>query len=152
MLGIMGNLGAIFYFKYFNFLLENVNALLQTSFVLHKILMPLGISFFTFQQISYLVDSYRGETKRYGLTDYALFVTFFPQLLAGPIMTHEEMIPQFLDPERKRFDQKWLAKGLYLFSVGLAKKVLLADTLGKAADWGVPIRKGCLLPAHLSGI
>lgn len=134
--GILGNLAVIFYFKYFNFFLENMNGLLHTSFVLKRILMPLGISFFTFQQISYLVDSYRGETKRYGLVDYALFVTFFPQLVAGPIVTHEEMMPQFLDPGRKRFSQEWLAKGLYLFSVGLAKKVLLADTLGKGADWG----------------
>lgn len=134
--GIMGNVGVIAYFKYLNFLVENVNALFHISFGLRNILMPLGISFFTFQQISYLVDSYRGETGSYGLTDYALFVTFFPQLVAGPIVTHEEMMPQFMDSGRKRFSQEALAKGLYLFSVGLGKKVLLADTLGKAADWG----------------
>ena len=135
-LGIIGNAGAIFYFKYFNFLLENINVILRTSFDLQDILMPLGISFFTFQQISYLVDSYRGETAGYGLLDYMLFVAFFPQLVAGPIVTHEEMMHQFQDSERKRFSQEGLARGLYLFSVGLAKKVLLADTLGRAADWG----------------
>lgn len=129
-LGIIGNAGAIFYFKYFNFLLENINVILRTSFDLQDILMPLGISFFTFQQISYLVDSYRGETAGYGLLDYMLFVAFFPQLVAGPIVTHEEMMHQFQDSERKRFSQEGLARGLYLFSVGLAKKVLLADTLG----------------------
>lgn len=134
--GILGNVGAISYFKYLDFFLENVNVLLHTSFALQDILMPLGISFFTFQQISYLVDSYRGETGGYGMLDYTLFVTFFPQLVAGPIVTHEEMMPQFLDSGRKRFSQEALAKGLWFFSVGLAKKVLLADTLGKAADWG----------------
>lgn len=135
-IGIFGNIGAIFYFKYFGFLLEEMNYFLHTSFMLRKILMPLGISFFTFQQISYLVDSYRGETGGYGFLDYALFVTFFPQLVAGPIVAHEEMLPQFQDAGRKRLHQEWLARGIYLFSAGLSKKVLLADTLGKAADWG----------------
>lgn len=134
--GVAGNIGVIFYFKYFNFFLNNVNVLLNTSFNFHNILMPLGISFFTFQQISYLVDSYRGETKEYGLVDYSLFVTFFPQLVAGPIVTHEEMIPQFQDPERKKFSQEGLARGLWWFAGGLAKKVLLADTLGQAVNWG----------------
>lgn len=134
--GITGNIAVIFYFKYFNFVLDNVNYFLHTSFPLCAILMPLGISFFTFQQISYLVDSYRNETKSYGFVDYALFVTFFPQLIAGPIVFHEEMIPQFRDSERKKFNHEKFAMGLYCFAVGLSKKVLLADTMGKAVDWG----------------
>lgn len=134
--GILGNIAVIFYFKYFNFFLENVNALTHSSFQPKNILMPLGISFFTFQQISYLVDSRRGETKDYSFLDYCLFVTFFPQLIAGPIVTHEEMIPQFRDGSRKRFDQEYFARGLYCFAVGLGKKVLLADALGLGADWG----------------
>lgn len=134
--GILGNIAVIFYFKYFDFFLENVNALTHSSFQLKNILMPLGISFFTFQQISYLVDSRRGETKGYSFLDYCLFVTFFPQLIAGPIVTHEEMIPQFKDRSRKRFDQEYFARGLYCFAAGLGKKVLLADALGLGADWG----------------
>lgn len=133
--GIAGNVGVIFYFKYFNFFLENMNYLFHTSFLPRNILMPLGISFFTFQQISYLVDSYRRETAGYGFIDYALFVTYFPQLIAGPIVTHDEMIPQFQDPERRKFSPESFARGLHCFAIGLAKKVLLADTLAPAVDW-----------------
>jgi D-alanyl-lipoteichoic acid acyltransferase DltB (MBOAT superfamily) len=98
--------------------------------------MPLGISFFTFQQISYLVDSYRGETGGYDFAEYALFVVFFPQLIAGPIVLHQEMIPQFRDARRKVFNQDKMAKGVWWLAIGLAKKVLIADTLGKGVDWG----------------
>ncbi len=134
--GITVNLGVIFYFKYFHFFLENVNLLFSTDFHLRKILMPLGISFFTFQQISYLVDSYRLETKDHRLVDYVLFITFFPQLIAGPIVLHSEMIPQFQDPARKKLNQDKLACGIRLFAIGLFKKVLIADTLGRGADFG----------------
>lgn len=135
-LGIAVNLGAIFYYKYFNFFMENVNVLFQTDFTVKTILMPLGISFFTFQQISYLVDSYRMETKNYRMVDYALFITFFPQLVAGPIVLHNDMIPQFHDKYRKKLSQDKLACGIHLFAIGLFKKVMIADTLGKGADWG----------------
>ena len=134
--GILANVGLIFYFKYFNFFLDNINLLLDTSLPLFSILMPLGISFFTFQQISYLVDSYRGETTTYTFTDYALFVTFFPQLVAGPIVLHNEMIPQFNDKNKKSLNPDMLSKGIYLFAIGLFKKVLLADTLGLSVNWG----------------
>lgn len=135
-LGIAVNIGIIFYFKYYNFFLENVGNLFDISFNLHNILMPLGISFITFQQISYLVDSYKGETKQYTLCDYALFVTFFPQLVAGPIVMHGEMIPQFRNVENNRLQSSNLAKGIYLFAIGFGKKVLLADTLGAGVNWG----------------
>lgn len=145
--GIIVNIGIIFYYKYLDFTLENLNYVFETSFTVPRILMPLGISFITFQQISYLVDSYRGGVnKRLQFFDYALFVTFFPQLVAGPIVTYEEMMPQFEDPERKRFSQEEMARGIYLFAVGLFKKVVLADTLGAAVDWGFSI------PGNLSGV
>lgn len=134
--GILANVGVIFYFKYFNFVLENVNMIFSTSLSLKTILMPLGISFFTFQQISYLVDSYKGETGGYDFVEYALFVVFFPQLIAGPILLHQEMIPQFRDARRKVFNQDKMAKGVWWLAIGLAKKVLIADTLGKGVDWG----------------
>ena len=135
-LGVAANLGAIFYFKYYDFFVSTVNGVFGTGFQLRHILLPLGISFFTFQQISYLVDSYRGETGDYGFLEYALFVSFFPQLVAGPIVLHSEMIPQFRDKSLRRFDWNRFGHGLYLFALGLSKKVLLADVLGKAVDWG----------------
>ena len=134
--GILVNLSAIFYFKYLNFFIDNINLLFKTSCFVDEILMPLGISFFTFQQISYLVDSYRLETRDYAFLDYALFVTFFPQLVAGPIVLHQEMIPQFRDSGRKHLDQNMLAQGIWLFSIGMFKKVMIADVLGKGVDWG----------------
>lgn len=134
--GLLFNLGIIFYYKYFDFFLDNLNGLLKTSLSVGAILMPLGISFFTFQQISYLVDSYRMETKNHTFVDYALFITFFPQLVAGPIVLHQEMLPQFADPKRKKLDQEMLARGIWFFSIGLFKKVMIADILGKGVDWG----------------
>lgn len=135
-LGITANIGIIFYFKYFDFFIENVNYIFGSSFSLLNILMPLGISFFTFQQISFLVDSYRGETSNYSILDYALFVAFFPQLVAGPIVLHNEMIPQFNDPAKRKISYEKTARGIYLFSTGLFKKVMIADTLGNGANWG----------------
>lgn len=135
-LGIGINVVVIFYFKYYDFFLENINAVFGKSFALKNILLPLGISFFTFQQISYLVDSYRGETKEYRLDEYALFVSFFPQLIAGPIVLHGEMIPQFKNPENRRLIPQNFAKGMYLFALGLFKKVIIADTFGKAVALG----------------
>lgn len=130
------NGGILFYFKYYDFFLMNVNRLFSTDYTLHNILLPLGISFFTFQQISYIVDAYRGEVKQYTFLQYASFVAYFPQLIAGPIVTHDELIPQFMDPGRKQFSWENFAAGLYGFVLGLAKKVLIADTFGIAANWG----------------
>lgn len=135
-IGIIANLASIFYFKYFDFFIQNVNILFDKSFELQNIVLPLGISFFTFQQISYLVDSYRGETKEYSFLEYALFVSFFPQLVAGPIVLHSEMIPQFRDRMKRRANAENLGKGIYIFAIGLFKKVLIADTFGKAVAWG----------------
>lgn len=135
-LGIAANFGLLLYFKYYNFLLENVNRLLHTEFVLKAIVLPLGISFFTFQQVSFLVDSRRGEIKRCRFLDYALFVAFFPQLVAGPIVLHREMIPQFQDLKRRRPDYGNITAGLEYLVIGLAKKVLVADSFARICDAG----------------
>ena len=136
LLGVFFNLGLIFYYKYFDFFIENVNTVFGSDYTLYHILLPLGISFFTFQQISFIVDTYRGQVGVYSFIDYALFVTFFPQLIAGPIVTHAEMIPQFQDRQKKFINIELCTKGMLIFILGLAKKVLLADTFGKGVDWG----------------
>ena len=135
-LGVFFDLALIFYFKYHDFFFENVNTLFHTSFAMKHLLLPLGISFFTFQQISFVADSYRGETADYGFAEYAAFVTFFPQLVAGPIVLHRELIPQFRDNAKRRIDFDNLYDGAVRFSLGLFKKVLIADTFGRAVAWG----------------
>ena len=134
--GICLNLGALFYFKYYDFFAENLNRLFGSQLALKQLLLPLGISYFTFQQIGFLADTYRGKTRRCAVLEYALFVTFFPRLVAGPIVTFEETVPQFEQIGRRRFSWEKLTKGLYLFTLGLGKKVLLADTFGAAVDFG----------------
>lgn len=134
--GVVFNLLLLGYFKYFDFFVGNINAVFGTSLAVKNILLPLGISFFTFQQISFLVDSSRGEIAQCGFIEYALFVMFFPQLIAGPIVTHGEMMIQFRDRAQKRPDIDRMTKGIMLFTLGLSKKVILADALGKAVDWG----------------
>ena len=134
--GIAFNIGLIFYFKYYNFFFENMNALFHTDVAFRQIALPLGISFFTFQQVSYLVDSWRGETADYGFLEYAVFVTYFPQLVAGPIVLHNEMIPQFRDESLHKINADNVANGLILFILGLFKKVVIADTLSGAVAWG----------------
>ena len=134
--GIIANIISIFYFKYFDFFIENINHIFNTGFNLKYIVLPLGISFFTFQQVSYLVDTYRGETKEYTFTEYMAFVSFFPQLVAGPIVLHKEMISQFRDKSRFSFNVDIFANGLYIFAFGLFKKVILADTFGNAVNYG----------------
>ncbi len=124
------NIGILFYFKYYDFFISNLNALLGVSLPLLHLTLPLGISFFTFQQLSYVIDCRRAQTPRYSFVDYALFVTYFPQLIAGPIVLHSEIIPQFADSSRKKPDAANLARGLWCFTLGLGKKVLLADAFG----------------------
>lgn len=134
--GVAGNLAVLFYFKYYDFFVENVNAAFGTSFVLKGILLPLGISFFTFQQIGFVVDAYRGEVSGCSFSDYALFVSFFPQLIAGPIVSQSEMLPQFAQIGKKKPDLERFTAGISLFTLGMVKKVLVADTFGLAVDWG----------------
>lgn len=134
--GCLGNLGALGYFKYCNFFLENINTLFHADFQLKTIILPLGISFFTFQQMSYLIDRCRGEAPHYGLLDYLSFVTFFPSLISGPIILHAGTVSQFRDEALRRFDTESFAKGVMQFTMGLGKKVLLADTLALAVNYG----------------
>ena len=135
-LAVCFNLGVLFYFKYFDFLLSILNGAFGTDFILRGILLPLGISFFTFQQISFIVDTWRGEVRDCPFDEYALFVSFFPQLIAGPIVNHGEMLPQFRARGKGKPDWEQIASGLALFVLGLSKKVLLADTFGAGVDFG----------------
>lgn len=134
--GLAANLGVLFYFKYHDFFCENLNRAFGLSLRLHHLMLPLGISFFTFQQLSYVIDSYRRTVPRYNILDYALFVTFFPQLIAGPIVLHSEIVPQFADPQNRHFNFDNFAPGLYAFARGLVKKVIIADTFAIAVGAG----------------
>ena len=134
--GIACNVLLLGYFKYTDFMIENINTLFSTSLSLSHLALPLAISFFTFQQIAYLIDSYRGETQEYDFLNYALFVTFFPQLIAGPIVHHSEMMPQFASPWNWVKRYKNIAMGLFIFSIGLFKKVVIADTFSVWATTG----------------
>ncbi|ANE35954.1 membrane bound O-acyl transferase, MBOAT family [Campylobacter iguaniorum] len=126
--GIAFNLILLGYFKYTDFLLENFNGIFGSDVPLPHIVLPLGISFFTFTQIAFLVDAYRGEAKEYSLVHYMLFVTYFPHLLAGPILHHKDMMPQFASKFNWVKNYKNIALGLFIFSIGLFKKVVIADT------------------------
>lgn len=128
------NIGSLAVFKYFDFFAENINKVFRVYIPVLNLLLPLGISFFTFQQLSYVIDSYKRDVPRYHFFDYALFVTYFPQLIAGPIVTHDEMVPQFADVSRKKFNIDNFACGLYGFALGLGKKVIIADTFGLVVD------------------
>jgi len=130
--GIVANVALLGYFKYADFFIDNLNNFVGTDVDLLNLALPLAISFFTFQQIAYLVDSYRGETKEYDFLNYANFVTFFPQLIAGPIVHHKEMMPQFSTPYNKVKRYSNIALGLFIFSIGLFKKIIIAD---KFALW-----------------
>ncbi len=134
--GVIFNLGLLFYFKYYDFFFENINAVFHTGFQLKHILLPLGISFFTFQQLSYIVDRCTRKAEHYSFVNYVTFVTFFPQLIAGPIVLYKEMIPQFEDISNRKFNAENFAKGITLFTLGLAKKVLLADVLALVVKYG----------------
>ena len=134
--GILLNIGILFYFKYYDFFIENLNVLFRSDFPLLRLVLPLGISFYTFQQLSYVIDSYKGECDTYGFLEYAAYVSFFPQLIAGPIVYHSELIPQFREAANRKLDFGNLSRGIYAFSLGLAKKVLIADTFSKVVVIG----------------
>jgi alginate O-acetyltransferase complex protein AlgI len=132
--GVAGNLLALGIFKYAGFAVEIVNDVASTHFDRPEIALPLGISFFTFTQIAYLVDVYRRLTADRDPARYALFVTYFPHLIAGPILHHRPTMEQFADPNLARLRSiNWII-GLTFFSIGLAKKLLLADPLGTIAS------------------
>ncbi len=124
--GVAGDLLVLGYFKYAGFLAANLNALFSTGLTV-DILLPVGISFYTFTQIAFLVDAYRGQVAHYALPHYALFVSYFPHLIAGPILHHKDMIPQFERAKSKRPDPHLILCGLIIFAIGLFKKTCLAD-------------------------
>ncbi len=126
-LSVTSNLALLGYYKYTDFFITNINELVGLDWSLHNIILPLGISFFTFTQIAYLVDVYRGEVREYRITDYFLFVTYFPHLIAGPIIHHKEMMPQFANNAVEQITARNITAGLVLFTIGLAKKILIAD-------------------------
>jgi D-alanyl-lipoteichoic acid acyltransferase DltB (MBOAT superfamily) len=134
--GIGANLALLAVFKYADFALQNTSAVTGIPLALPHIVLPLGISFFTFTQIAYLVDVHRGRATEPSLLNYALFVSFFPHLLAGPILHHGEMMPQFASPENKRPQPLHIAAGLFLLAIGLVKKVCIADPLAPVVAAG----------------
>jgi alginate O-acetyltransferase complex protein AlgI len=131
---ICANLGLLGYFKYANFFLGAANHLTGWNLPLNDVLLPLGISFFTFTQIAFLVDVYRGLAREFNLVHYVLFVTYFPHLIAGPVLHHKQMMPQFRRAETYKFSGDCAILGVAVFTLGLAKKVLLADSLAELAD------------------
>lgn len=136
------NLGILFYFKYFDFFIENINAITKSNYELKNIVLPLGISFFTFQQLSFVIDRCLGRAKHYNFIDYTAFVTFFPQLIAGPIVLYDEMMPQFLDYEKRKPIADNFETGIRLFVMGLGKKVLLADILALPVNYAFHYTEG----------
>jgi len=145
--GIVVNLGLLGYFKYANFLVSSTNSFFGTSFNLQTIILPLAISFFTFTQIAYLVDAYRGEAKEYDFLKYCLFITFFPHLIAGPIIHHNQLLPQFEQKSVYYLNSEDIGVGLTIFSLGLSKKVLLADS---AAIYASPVFAAAASGAQLT--
>ncbi len=135
---IIGNLALLGYFKYVNFFISNINVALNTfnlqQIVPPEVVLPLGISFFTFTQIAYLVDCWQGKVGDRNFVHYLLFVSYFPHLIAGPILHHKQMMPQFAKADIYRPDYDRIAASIVIFTVGLCKKVLLADPLGVYAD------------------
>jgi len=140
-IGLIFNIGLLIYFKYMDFFISTTNSLINTNMELLHLALPLAISFFTLQQIGFLIDSYKGLVKERDFFNYTLFVVFFPQLIAGPIVHHKEMMPQFINVKNKVKNYKNIATGLFIFSIGLFKKVVIADTFAIWANNGFDISK-----------
>ena len=138
-IGIAGNLALLCFFKYFNAISAGWSQMKGLEDPILQLALPLGISFFTFQQIGFLADAYKGEVGACSLREYVLFVSFFPYVSSGPIVNAQEMLPQYRQIGRQHLDWAKFSGGLYLFALGLSKKVLLADTFGKAVDAGYGI-------------
>lgn len=135
-IGVTANLGLLGWYKYAAFVVGTVNQLAGTEWYLHAIVLPLAISFFTFQQIAYLADAYQGVTREHRFSHYLLFVTFFPQLIAGPIVHHKEMLPQFMTRATLVPQAGNIAVGVTIFAIGLFKKAVLADGV---APYATPV-------------
>lgn len=136
-LGIIANICILAYFKYYNFFVENINIILKTDFNVKNIILPLAISFFVFQEIAYLIETYKGNTRDFLFVDYFLYMLFFPKLLMGPLVMPQDLIPQLRCKDRKKLDIENLIVGIRMFNIGLFKKAILADTFAKAVNWGM---------------
>jgi len=135
-LSITSNIALLAYFKYFNFFIDNINVIFDSNLGWENIILPLGISFYTFTQIAFLVDCYYRKAREYGLVNYALFVTFFPHLIAGPILHHKEMMEQFQSKWAIFLRYRNIFTGLFIFSIGFFKKVIIADNFAFFANAG----------------
>ena len=131
---VTANLLLLAYFKYANFFLHSINSIGHTDFQTLDMVLPIGISFYTFTQIAFLVDTYQGKVKEYRFVHYLLFVTYFPHLIAGPVLHHKEMMPQFADGRNYHPTSANIAIGMSIFVVGLAKKLLIADNIAPLAN------------------
>lgn len=132
--GITTNLILLVYFKYANFFVDNLNAAIGANWNIGRVLLPIGISFFTFTQIAFLADAFQKGVREYKFTHYGLFVTYFPHLIAGPVLHHAQMMPQFGDARTYRWNAGHVAGGLAIFALGMFKKVVLADGISPYAD------------------
>ena len=130
---VTANIAVLGYYKYANFFLASINHVSGAGLTFGEIVLPLGISFFTFTQIAFLADAYYGKAREYNFVHYGLFVTYFPHLIAGPVLHHSEMMPQFGQPATYRFSFENAAVGITIFVIGLFKKVMLADNVGAYA-------------------
>ena len=151
-IGIVFNVLLLGFFKYYDFLIENINALFGANFSLLNIVLTLGISFFTFQQLCFLTSVYGNEEKVGRFEDYCVFVLFFPQLVAGPIVLYGEMMPQFADESRRKFSSANFSQGLYIFCIGLFKKAVIADTIALFVSNGFGESSLGLLPAWVTAL
>ena len=138
-IGLVFNIGLLIYFKYMDFFISSINTAFVSDIGLLNLALPLAISFFTLQQVAFLIDSYGGLAKEKLFLDYAVFVTFFPQLIAGPIVHHKEMMPQFSNIRNKVINYRNIAMGLLIFSIGLFKKVVIADMFAVWATNGFDV-------------
>lgn len=132
--GISVDLAVLAYFKYVGFFIANINALLNLDWSIGNIILPIGISFFTFTQIAFLADVFQTGTKEYRFIHYGLFVTYFPHLIAGPVLHHAQMMPQFKESSTYRLNLQNVSAGMFIFAIGLFKKIVLADGVSPYAD------------------
>ncbi len=133
--GLAINIGALFVLKYYNFFITSVNGAVGSSLRTLNLVLPIGISFYTFQQIAYIADTYKNpDMGGCSVLEYVKYATFFPYILEGPIAYHHEMIPQFRNEALRKPDYDNLSKGIWLFAIGMGKKVIIADTLGLLVD------------------
>lgn len=133
---IVINVAFLLYFKYCNFAIENVNILMRTEYEPINIVLPIGISFITFQQIAYIVSVYKEELEKNDFIDYLVYILYFPKLLIGPLAEPADFIGQINDVGTKTINSSHVAEGLKMFSFGLFKKMVLADTFANAVSWG----------------